>query len=163
MMSDSKVKDLGGRPTKYTQEMAEKICQIVETHPHGIRRLTKMFDWMPSESVISEWRARNDWFQVRFLEARQKQTHLLFENAIDEVEELEEYKYHDSKAGATRIDTGIVAMKKLIASHKLRHAAQINPKEYASKRDEESNNPQDTLSKIQSLVADLNKDNKSEI
>ncbi len=162
-MSEKKPKHPGGRPTLYTPELAERICEIIESHPHGIRRLTKMFPELPDETTIAVWRAKHEQFSMRYMEARKKQTHLLFECAIDEVEELADYTYYDPKSGATRIDAGIVAMKKVIASQKVRHAAQINPKEYDTRRGEENNSPTETLSKIQALVADLNKDNKSEI
>ena len=158
-----KIRHPGGRPTRYTKELAEKICETVETHPNGIRRLINMYSWMPQESTIAQWRAKYEEFSSRYMEARHKQTHLLFENAIDEVEELESYKYHDGKSNSLRIDPGIVAMKKAIANQKVRHAAQINPKDYDTRRTDEAKNPSETLDKIRDLVADLNKANTSEI
>lgn len=162
-MSEKKPKKPPHRPSIYTEELAERICQVVETHPHGIRRLTKMYDWMPQESTIYEWRARHESFSERYMQARHRQTHVLFENAIDEIEDLNNYIYVEEKTKAMKIDPGIVAMKKAIASQKVRHAAQINPKDYDTRRTDEPMNPHETLSKIRDMVNDLNKTNSSEI
>jgi hypothetical protein len=61
------------------------------------------------------------------------------------------------------VDAGIVAMKKAIAFQKTHQAARISPAHYAVSKQSEETSPSDTLSKIQTLVADLNKTNHSDI
>ena len=152
----------GGRPTDYTEELALRICEIVATNPHGIARLCKMFPELPQPSTIAAWRLKYEQFSAQYMKARDHQAHLMFESAIDDIQSIEDYEYQNDKTGAMCVDPGIVAMKKAIANQKTHHASRIRPKDYGVNKTEESNNPQETLTKIQALVADLNKTNISE-
>lgn len=152
-----------GRPTIYTPELAELICDRVASNPNGIVRICNMFDDMPNHDTIHAWRHKYPEFSDRFMEARKKQSHLMFESAIDEVQSISDYEYINPKTGATCVDAGIVAMKKAIAFQKTHQAARISPAHYAVSKQSEETSPSDTLSKIQNLVADLNKTNHSDI
>ena len=153
----------GGRPTDYTEEFAARICEILATHPEGIQRLCRMFPELPDPTTIAAWRIKYEQFSKQYLAAREQQAHLMFESAIDEVQAISDYTYVNDKTGATCVDPGIVAMQKAIANQKTHHASRIRPKDYGVNKTEESNNPQETLTKIQALVADLNKTNVSDI
>jgi hypothetical protein len=152
-----------GRPTIYTPELAALICDRVASFPHGIRYICNMFDDMPNPDTINAWRHKYTDFSDCYMEARRKQSHIMFESAIDEVQSISEYEYVNPKTGATCVDAGIVAMKKAIAFQKTHQAARISPAHYAVSKQSEETSPSDTLSKIQTLVADLNKTNHSDI
>ena len=151
------------RPSIYTEELAALICHRVATNPHGLKRICKMYDDMPHPDTINEWRYKYESFSVCYINARLKQSHLIFESAIDEVEELHDYTYKNLKTGAISIDPGIVAMKKTIANQKVHHAARISPKHYGVVKTEDATNPQETINKIQQIVNELNKTNSSDI
>lgn len=153
----------GGRPTLYCKEMADKICEVVATHGYGLRKLSMLYDWMPTVETINQWRNKYTEFSDQYLTSRMKQTHAMFESAVDEVEKIQDYYYEDPKTGATCVDSGIVTAQKAIANQKTHQAARLNPKVYAVSKNEEQSNPQETLTKIQALVADLNKTNVSDI
>lgn len=153
----------GGRPTKYTPELADLICHRVATNPHGIRRICAMYDDLPAHNTIAEWRYKYDEFSTRYLEAREKQSHLLFENAVDHVESIENYTYMNVKTGATCVDPGIVAMQKAIAFQKTHQAARICPQRYDAKQKQEEVSNADALNKVKSLVAEFNKVNESDV
>ncbi len=152
-----------GRPTKYTPELAALICDRVASNPDGIVRICRRFDDLPNHDTINEWRHKYPGFSDRFMEARKKQSHIMFESAIDEIQSISEYEYVNPKTGATCVDAGIVAMKKAIAFQKTHQAARISPAHYAVTKQVEDVSPADTLTKIQALVADLNKTNTSDI
>lgn len=152
-----------GRPSIYTEELAVLICDKVASHALGIARLCKMFPELPNKDTINEWRHKYAHFSVAYIEARRKQSHIMFESAVDEVESIQDYEYINSKTGATCVDAGIVAMKKAIAFQKTHQAARISPQHYAVNKQIDDQSPADTLNKIQALVADLNKTNMSEI
>lgn len=127
-----------GRPTIYTPELVDKILDVVATHQCGLKKCCALYDWMPNHDTIISWRAKYQEFSDRYLEARKKQAHLLAERTNELAEELTDYIYEDAKSGATCIDSGIVAMQKLIINSKTWLASRIEPKMYGSdKRVEE--------------------------
>jgi hypothetical protein len=118
---------------------------------------------MPTVETINQWRVKYDEFSDQYLYSRMKQTHAMFESAVDEVEKITEYYYEDPKTGATCVDSGIVAAQKAIANQKTHQAARLNPKLYAVNKQLDDDSTTETLSKIQALVADLNKTNVSDV
>jgi hypothetical protein len=161
---EKKSKHAGGRPSLYTPELAKRICELVASNPYGIRKICQMYPELPDETTIHHWRAENTQFFLDYVQARQKQAHLLFECAIDELEELNDYVYESHITGAKEINAGIVAMKKAIANQKSRQAA-ILYKNYQLNKDDNNDDATkaETLTKIRSLVNDLNKTNTSDI
>lgn len=153
-----------GRPSIYTQELAELICHRVATNPHGIKTICKMYDDMPNPDTIREWRALHEKFSVLYLQAREKQSHILFESAIDEVEDIKSYVYENDKTGAKCVDAGIVAMQKAIANQKTHQAARISPKQYGdAKQLEETKADNEKLKQeLAELRARLDAQHKSE-
>lgn len=153
----------GGRPTKYTPEMRKRICDLIATHGWGVQKLCKAYPDIPTPETINQWRHQYPQFSDEYLASRFKQTHAMFESAIDEVESIQDYFYTNPNNGAICVDSGVVAAKKAIANQKTHQASRLNPKMYAVQKTADDTNPQDTLSKIKSLVDDLNKTNSSEI
>lgn len=162
-MSEKETKPFG-RPTKYTPEMCQRICDLVATHGWGIRQICTTYPDIPSPETINQWRYKYPDFSERYLDSRHKQTHALFESALDDIHEVTKYFYKDPISGAMKVDSGIVAAQKAIANQKTHQAARINPKQYATQKNQENeNNPQETLSKIAGMVAEFNKTNSSEV
>ena len=152
-----------GRPTKYTPELAERICQAIATHGCGARKLSKMYDWFPNVETVNEWRNKYSDFSDMYLNSRFKQTHAMFESAIDEVESIEDCYSQDSVSGALKVDSGIVAAKKAIANQKTHQAARLNPRMYAVSKEPQENNTDETLRKLSAMVAEFNKTNVSDV
>ena len=72
-----------GRPTKYTPEMVELICERVATHDCGLRRLTDMYDDMPDKVNINIWRRKYPEFRSRYAQAKCEQAEFLTEDVLD--------------------------------------------------------------------------------
>lgn len=73
----------GGRPTKYNKKMAKKICNLIATHSEGLKKLSTMYDWMPTESMINKWRVKYSEFRVQYAQAKLLQAELLAESCLD--------------------------------------------------------------------------------
>jgi len=155
-MSDECKRTLG-RPSSYSDELADLIIARFESHPFGLKQLCKMYDDMPSTETIYQWRSKNEQFADRFLAARRKQAHLLFETSADDIAEIKDYYYDDPKTGARCVDSGIVAAQKAIAQHKLGMAAKIRPKDYGVTSVESDDN-----SSFADISADVVKDKEKE-
>jgi hypothetical protein len=123
-----------GRPSLYTPELVDLICERVGTHGTGIRNICKMYADMPDPETINEWRYKYEDFSERYLTARKKQSHILFESSLDDVEEIKNFYYEDGKTGATCVDSGVVAAQKALANQKTFLAAKISPKDYGDKQ-----------------------------
>lgn len=71
------------RPTKYNQKLVKKICEVVSTHPEGLKKLCGMFEWMPAEAQINKWRIKYPEFRVLYAQAKLIQAELLAEDCLD--------------------------------------------------------------------------------
>ena len=120
-----------GRPTTYSEELAELICERIATHVEGTTKLCNMYDDMPDETTIRQWRFRNADFSLKYLNAKRTQSELLAES-IDEVLQ-ERHVYYDDK-GNERIDTGAVARAVAIANGRKWTASRLAPRIYGDKK-----------------------------
>jgi hypothetical protein len=144
-----------GRPTKYNKEICDLICERVASYGISLKRLCKMFDDMPNPDTINSWRAKYDDFSVQYMNSRLKQAHILFENSLSDLEEIEDYRYIDPRTGATCVDSGIVAQQKALANHKTFMASKIRPKDYGNEASEaaSTDNLKDVSDKLDKLMA----------
>lgn len=124
----------GGRPSLYTPELVDLICDRVGTHGTGIRNICNMYQDMPSPETINQWRYKYNEFSERYLNARIKQSHILFDSSFDDIEDIKNFYYEDPKSGATCVDAGIVAAQRALANHKTFMASKIRPKDYGDKQ-----------------------------
>lgn len=77
----------GGRPTIYSSELANKICEIIATHPFGIRKLCSMFSEFPEYTTIFAWKHKFDEFSNLYTKAKQSQVELLVDETLDIADE----------------------------------------------------------------------------
>ena len=117
-----------GRPTIYTQAIADEICERL-AHGETLRKMV-LDEHMPASSAIYRWLDNNESFKEQYAQARVRQADYYAEMIIDE-----SFGAHDASIGRLRMD----ALK--WASSK------IAPKKYGDKIELESNNNQNlTLS-----------------
>lgn len=150
-----------GRPTLYCEELITKILDAVATNGCGIRKICEMYDFMPTPETINQWRNKYDNFSERYLTARKKQAHILFEAAIDIADETKEYEYQDFKTGAICIDSGIVALQRLRMHARTHQAARILPKEYGNQAESEvisDANTTEVAEKVAKIMKDSERD-----
>ena len=124
----TKAKKKTGRPTIFTQELADEICERL-AHGETLRKMV-LDEHMPVSSAIYRWLDTNESFKDQYARARIRQADYYAEMIIDE-----SFGAHDASIGRLRMD----ALK--WASSK------IAPKKYGDKIELESNNNQNlTLS-----------------
>lgn len=69
-MSDAtSTKSRIGRPSLYSEALAEKICGLIE-QGYSERQIAKM-DGMPSQDTMTDWKDRHPWFLRRSARARE--------------------------------------------------------------------------------------------
>lgn len=74
-------KHAGGRPSEYTQEIADKICEGV-TLGDSIRTVCKP-DHMPAISTFYRWLREHDEFQKQYARACEERTEAMSEDILD--------------------------------------------------------------------------------
>jgi len=117
-----------GRPSNYTPELAELVCERVATNPMGLGKICAMYpDSMPSHATIYQWRYKHPEFQNQYARAKRYQIEIMAESIDDLADEISTYQ--DSE-GNTRVDQGSVAAKRLKIDGRKWLASKLLPKTY---------------------------------
>lgn len=120
-----------GRPTIYSEELADRICELVATNTDGLPKLCAAHDWMPHEDTIKVWRFRNLNFSAKYTEAKRFQAELMAE----QVKEIAaERAYYIDAEGNQRVDSGFIASQRLQADTVKWLASKLAPKIYGDRQ-----------------------------
>ena len=71
----------GGRPTDYTPEIADAVCELI-VQGDSVLQLSKRDD-MPSETAIYTWLSKHEEFAVKYAHARQSQAEVYAQDIIN--------------------------------------------------------------------------------
>jgi len=117
-MSDTKRK--AGRPSKYSDEMAEKICEKI-ANGRSLRSICAE-DGMPTTSTVCKWLIENKEFSEQYARARDKQADYFAEEIIE-------------IADSAEAESAAVAKAKLQIDARKWAASKIAPKKYGDKQE----------------------------
>lgn len=70
-----------GRPSIYTEELAEEICEAIATSSKGVRRLCEENPHFPNQNTVFKWLRTNEKFNERYACAKRHQVEVL----VDEI------------------------------------------------------------------------------
>lgn len=122
-------KDLGGRPTKYTNELSDEICARI-AQGESLVRICKDTH-MPSVVTVYQWIRVEDGFLKRYATAREDQADTL----TDEMKEIADEQMPTGIDG--KIDTGAVNHARLRVDTRKWAASKLKPKKYGDKVQQE--------------------------
>jgi len=112
-----------GRPTIYSQELADEICTRL-SHGETLRTIIASSPHLPGRTTIYRWNADNESFRNQYTKARAEQADYYAELIVDE-----SYSSHDAAIGRLRVD----ALKWA--------ASKMAPKKYGDKIEVETSQP----------------------
>lgn len=115
-MSDTKRKT--GRPTKYSGEMVEDICEKI-ANGRSLRSICAE-DCMPTMSTVCKWLSENKEFSEQYARAREKQADYFAEEIIEIADSAVE-------------ESAAVSKAKLQIDARKWAASKIAPKKYGDK------------------------------
>jgi hypothetical protein len=72
-----------GRPTTYSLELAELICERVATTTLGLQKLCDTYSDLPAKSTVNLWRYKHSEFSTQYAQAKLFQADLLAEECLD--------------------------------------------------------------------------------
>lgn len=138
-----------GRPSSFTQKIADEICERIATQPRGIDRICDEDDDMPTARTVHRWLNEHDDFCQSYLRAKERQADLLFDQALqiaDTPQLGRIVKRKPVKVGETEIMLGgeavtseeiteedMLGHRKLQVDTRLRMAGKLAPKKYGDK------------------------------
>lgn len=117
-MSDTKRKL--GRPTDYTKDMADKICEKI-ANGRSLRSICAE-DGMPPMKTIYRWLEANEEFRHQYARAREKQADYFAEEIIE-------------IADSAEAESAAVSKAKLQIDARKWAASKIAPKKYGNKQE----------------------------
>ena len=152
-MDEVKPKHPGGRPTDYNPEIAARICELVATTTHGLKKLTVLNPELPHMDTIYVWRYRHKEFAEQYAEAKRKQADLLAEEIINIADDgLNDTYINDD--GKVMVDHDVVQRSRLRIDTRKWIACKLLPKVYGERvQVDNDNGDQNELAKIRELVA----------
>ncbi len=142
----------GGPPTILNEELADKIFNRIATSTIGTGKLCDMYDDMPCENAIYEWRLKYPWFGEKYAQAKMKQAELMAEKLV----EMCYVPTYEDEKGVERVDAGRVAAQRLLVDTVKWQASKLAPKVYGDKSHPESastDNLKDVSEKLDKLMA----------
>lgn len=98
-----------GRPTMYTPELADEICDAVASSELGLCHLVDQHPNWPARQVIFIWRRKYPDFDDKYTKAKEAQV----EVCVEHMQEImnEPHKYEDMETGAIKIDHSMLRLK----------------------------------------------------
>ncbi len=117
-------KPLVGRPTLYSEELADYIVDKVASSAVGLKQMCSDDDMMPDHSTVNLWRWKYPEFSARYQLAKQHQTYLMGEDCEEIAKEV---AYISDPNGSQKVDPGFIASRRLIVDTKKWHASKLAP------------------------------------
>lgn len=149
-----------GAPSIYTEELGDRICELIASHGCGYNQIRKKFPELPDRSTINLWVLKIDSFSDKYFKAKQKQADI----SIEELDDLlpESLHYYVDEKGNQRIDPPSVALAVARANNRKWVASRVLPKLYGDRFEVERKTEENEKLKIeiQLLREELDKKNK---
>jgi hypothetical protein len=74
---------MAGRPSDYTDELANEICKAIATSSKGLKNLCAENPHWPHRDTILEWRFKNKAFSDLYMQAKVNQVEALVDECLD--------------------------------------------------------------------------------
>lgn len=93
------------RPTIYSEELADKICNEIATQSKGLETICRENPDFPTARTVHYWAFKNEAFFQKYMRARKFQTHKLLDKCLDVAEDDEEDTLIKINRARVKIDT----------------------------------------------------------
>lgn len=135
-----------GRPTKYTPQMAERICELVATTDLGYTRLSDKYDDLPDRITVNIWRRKYPEFRAMYAQAKAEQIESIIEELLDIADNASNdyMEYYDKKTGCVswQLNGEHIQRSRVRIDTRKWLAAKLVPRIYGDAKDQEPVNTQ---------------------
>jgi len=111
----------------YTDELGDKICDLIATHTCSIAELSRNNPGLPVEQTISEWRYKIPGFGEKYMLAKARQAMLFAEEIISISDDSRQDKVINA-AGEEVPNTELIARSRLRVDTRKWYASKLVPK-----------------------------------
>lgn len=132
-----KAKPKRGRPSKFTQAIAEEICKRI-SEGETLRAICRD-DHMPHWTTVHDWKDRDEDFSLRLARARDTGYDAIAQHAAEILDEPPE---KCATEHGLKVDSGYVQWQKNRAEIRLKLLACWDPKRYGAKTTTELSGPE---------------------
>lgn len=132
-----------GRPSSYTQEIAERICDLIATSDKGLDRICTENPDLPHRDTIRLWCWKHPDFYVQYKRAREMQQLWMGEKALQVAADGTNDIFIDDD-GKVRVDTDVIQRSRLIVDTIKWQASKLAPKVFGDKIDVNHDVPADS-------------------
>ena len=124
-------KPIRGRPTLYSEELAEYICEKIASSAKSVKALCDEDEIMPDQCTVNLWCWKYPDFFVRYQLAKQHQAHWMAEHCEEIAKEVD---YIVDQQGTQRVDPGFIASRRLMVDTKKWHASKLAPTVFGDRK-----------------------------
>lgn len=124
-----------GRPTDYSDELADRICELISTSSKGLNRICEENDDFPHVVTVYRWIDKHEYFRNKYTRARESQADLMAAEIIEIADDGSNDTITNPITGAPMIDTEWVQRSRLRVDARKWAASKLAPKKYGDRLD----------------------------
>ena len=135
----------GGRPSDYSPEVAERVCEVFERSHESLRSAFAGRDDLPDLATVYRWEAAHPEFRERLTCARASRAHIMAETALEVADEVSGDTITRTNRDGEAYEVANhewINRSRLRVETRLRLARAMNPRVYADKVQAEVSGPQ---------------------
>lgn len=121
-----------GRPSSYTEEMAEKLCDLIAAG-QSLRKIC-LADDMPDQTTVYRWLRQQESFRQHYAHAREIQAETIFDECLDIADDGgNDWMADKESEGGVKYNGDHVQRSRLRIDARKWMAGKLAPKKYGEK------------------------------
>jgi hypothetical protein len=125
----------GGRPSIYTDEIADEICETVATNSRGVEHFCTQEHW-PAARTIYAWIDSRPEFAQKYARAKERQAELMANEILEIADDGTNDSYVDDN-GNSKTDWDVLGRSRLRVDTRKWLMSKLLPKKYGDKIQQE--------------------------
>lgn len=148
-----------GRPSSYTPELGEKICDIISTHTCSLTAMIEAYDFFPADKcTIYRWMQNIEAFGHMYDHAKRRQADIFIQEILEIADDNSDDKY------AGKGNPAAVNRSRLMVDTRKWIACKVLPKVYGDllNKGEDKDKAADLNAQLSEIIVNLLKQNERE-
>ncbi|HMY35630.1 MAG TPA: hypothetical protein PK511_09615 [Chitinophagales bacterium] len=123
-----------GRPSKYSEDVIELLCDKIANSTDGLKKICDSDDRLPGFRTVFTWLANPDYkdFQHKYARAREAQAELLADEIID-ISDSSDRDYIQGQDGTLTVNHEYINRSRLRVDARKWKASKLYPKKYGER------------------------------